>query len=377
MAQHTRKREQGPWRSEEYYRALIENAMDVITVLDADGAIRYASPAIERVLGYAPEQRVGKRIHAFIHPDDLAVIEAALSGALRTCCNSTTMEFRFRHQDGSWRILEATARNLLHNPAVNGIIVNSRDVTERRHAEETVRQKEAALVDSQAQLRALAARLLISQEEERGRIARELHDNLNQKLAFLVVEAEKLEQRLAAPSDLVRDGLRALARRAVDLSEDTHRMAHQLHPPVLDDLGLEPALRSYCADFSRLEGIPVRFSSQSLPESLPPEVALCVYRVAQEGLRNVSKHSRASHAAVKVVHKADAVWLSIIDSGIGFTPDVVRGRGGLGIASMEERVRLLNGSFLIESAPRKGTRIDVRIPLSRRTDENSPVTSGR
>ena len=115
MAQHTRKREQGPWRSEEYYRALIENAMDVITVLDADGAIRYASPAIERVLGYAPEQRVGKRIHAFIHPDDLAVIEAALSGALRNCCNSTTMEFRFRHQDGSWRILEATARNLLHN----------------------------------------------------------------------------------------------------------------------------------------------------------------------------------------------------------------------------------------------------------------------
>ncbi len=364
-------------RSEEYHRAVIENAMDIITVLEADGTIRSVSPAVKRVLGYAPEERAGKTIDELVHPDDLPAIKDALAEAFQGRRDSATMEYRCLHKDGSWRLLEATARNLLQDPAVNGIVINTRDVTERQRAEEVLRQKEAALRDSHAQLRALAARLLTGQEEEWSRIARELHDDLNQKLAFLVVEAERLEQRLSQSPDLVRDGLHSLQSRAVDLSEDVRRLAHQLHPAALDDLGLEPALRSYCAEFSRLAGIPVKYSCRGLPESLPPETALCLYRVAQEGFSNIAKHSRAPRAAVTLAGAAGAMRLSITDSGIGFDANAVKGQGGLGIPSMEERVRLVNGSIQIESAPGKGTRITVQVPLLRRTDETPSPASSR
>jgi PAS domain S-box-containing protein len=368
--------EQRLQRSEEYYRALIENAMDIVAVLEADGTVRYASPAVERVLGYAPAERPGKTIDAFVHPDDLPALKKALSEALQGRRHSAAIEYRYRHKDGSWRVIESAARNLLNDPAVNGIVVNSRDVTERRRAEEALRQKEAELRDNQLQLRALAARLLTGQDEEWSRIARELHDDLNQKLAFLAVDVEMLEKQLPESPTPVRERLRSLQHRAVELSEDVRRMAHRLHPAVLDDLGLDPALRSYCAEFSALAGIPVKFSCPKISESLPPDVALCLYRVAQEGLQNIAKHSRASRATVTLAGAADVIDLSIADSGVGFSADAVRGKGGLGLVSMEERVRLVNGSLMIESAPGKGTRIKVRVPLPRRTDETPPAASG-
>lgn len=348
-----------------------------MTVIEADGSIRYASPAVRRVLGYAPEERPGKKIGDFVHPDDLPVIQAAMTEALASRRRSAILEFRYRHRDGTWRLLEGTATNLLQDPAVHGIVVNSRDVTERRMAEEALRQKEAALRASQAQLRALTARLLTSQEEERSRIARELHDDLNQKLAFLAVEAERLEQRLEESPEMAAEGLRSLQRSAIELSEDVRRMAHQLHPAVLDDLGLEPALRAYCAAFSRLEGIAVRFTCRNAPGTLPPDVALCLYRVAQEALRNAAKHARAPRASVTMTGAAQAIRLSVTDSGAGFIPDMAKGKGGLGIASMEERVRLVNGSMRITSAPGKGTRIEVHVPLPWRPDETSSPASGR
>jgi signal transduction histidine kinase len=300
-----------------------------------------------------------------------------LAEALQGRRASATLEYRCKRKDGSWRLLECTARNLLQDPAVNGIVVNIRDITERRRVEDSLRQKEADLLDSQAQHRALTARLLTSQEEERSRIARELHDDLNQKLAFLAVDAEMLEQRLSESPDVIRERLRSFQHRAAELSEDVRRMAHQLHPTVLDDLGLEPALRSYCAEFSRLAGIPVKFSCQGVSESLPPEVALCLYRVAQEGLRNIAKHSRASRTAVTLFGAAETIRLSITDSGIGFSRDTVKSKGGLGIASMEERVRLVSGDMLIESKPGKGTRITVHVPLPRRNDETPSPASSR
>lgn len=232
------------------------------------------------------------------------------------------------------------------------------DATERERAGQA-----AALRESQAQLRALTARLLTTQETEWCRIARELHDDLTQKLAFLAVEAEMLEQRLSESPDSVRDRLHSLQRRAVEISEDVRRLAQRLHPAVLDDLGLEPALRSHCAEFSSLMGIPVKFSCQIPCESLPPEIALCLYRITQEALHNIAKHSQASRAAVTLSAAGDAIQLSITDAGLGFNPDEVRAKGGLGMASMEERTRLVNGSIWIESAPNKGTRIRVQVPL--------------
>lgn len=350
-------------QSQEYCRTVIDHSMDIVSVLEADGTIRTASAAVERILGYTPEESAGVNIAERVHPDDLPAIRAALSGALEGSRESATVEYRYRHKDGSWRLLETTARNLLRHPAVHGIVLNTRDVTERRRAEDALRQKERDLRDSEAQLRSLTARLITSQEEETSRIARELHDDLNQKLAFLAVEAEMIERRLPESPDAVREGLRSLERRVVEISEDVRRMAQQLHPAVLDDLGLEPALRSYCAGFARLSGIAVRFSSRNIAAAPPPDIALCLYRVAQEALRNTAKHSGARRAIVTLTGGSGAIRLSVSDAGGGFDPESARGRGGLGIASMEERVRLVRGSIRIESQAGKGTRIRVQVPV--------------
>jgi PAS domain S-box-containing protein len=319
--------------------------------------------AAERVLGYTPAERAGINIAERVHPEDLPAIRAVLAEALEGHRESATVEYRYRHKDGSWRLLETTARNLLRNPAVRGIVLNTRDVTERRRSEDSLRRKERDLRDSQAQLRALAARLITSQEEEASRLARELHDDLNQKLAFLAVEAEMIERRLPESANAVREGMRSLARRAVEVSEDVRRIAQQLHPAVLDDLGLEPALRSHCAAFARMSGIAVRFSSRGVGQPPPPDVALCLYRVAQEALRNTAKHSGAPRASVMLTGGSGAIRLSISDPGSGFDPGDARGRGGLGITSMEERVRLAGGSIRVESQSGKGTRIRVHVPL--------------
>ena len=141
-------------------------------------------------------------------------------------------------------------------------------------------------------------------------------------------------------------------------------MAYELHPSILDHLGLAVALRSYCLEFSRREGIPIRFLARRLPESIPQEPATCLYRLTQEALRNAARHARTERVTVSLSGSGGGLELSIRDTGVGFDPALVKGRGGLGILSMEERVRLVNGAFAVHSRPGRGTRIEVRVPLA-------------
>jgi signal transduction histidine kinase len=222
------------------------------------------------------------------------------------------------------------------------------------------------------ELRQLTATLLQVQEEERRRLSCELHDDLNQKLAVLVMEVDALERQAAhtlapgvgaeAPAGgaALRAALRALRGRVVELSDDVRGLAYRLHPSILDHLGLAIALQSYVEEFAKREKIRVTFTHRQVPESLPPEVATCLYRVAQEGLRNVAKHARASRAAMTLWMGSNALHLSIKDSGVGFNPGE---RRGLGLISMQERVRALNGTLAIRSKPGDGTQVDVRVPV--------------
>jgi PAS domain S-box-containing protein len=353
-------------QSEEHYRSLIENALDLITILDADGTVRYVSPSVERVLGYTREERVGMSTFDLIHPDDRAGVQEVIAREGPTPASSARLEFRVRHKDGSWRFLEGVGRNLLHNPAVAGIVVNSRDITQRKQAEEALRHHEAELQQSQEELRRLTAGLFAAQEEERRRVSRELHDDLSQKLAMLVVEVETMERALPESADLICNALRSLRERADGITDDVRRIAHQLHPSILEHLGLVAALRRYCSDFSRQAGIRVRFTHRNVPEDVPQEIALCLYRVTQESLRNAAKHSGHTRASVSLTGTEDRLHLSISDRGVGFDPNLVKGKGGLGIVSMEERVRLAAGIVSIKSRPGDGARIDVQVPLTGR-----------
>ena len=235
------------------------------------------------------------------------------------------------------------------------------DVTEARQAESAIHQTEI-LRQSQEQLRTLTAGLVEAQEEERRRVSQELHDDISQRLAALSIQAAVLHQAHGISPDELRCKLGELQKQMEALSEDLRRTARNLHPFTLTHLGLGEALRSYCAEFSNLRQFKVRFTARTLPGTIPPGVALCVYRVVQEALGNVSKHSGAARAEVSISGNNNALRVAIRDDGHGFDLDDAKGKG-LGLISMEERVRHLGGTFSISPTPGDGTRIEIRIPL--------------
>jgi two-component system, NarL family, sensor kinase len=234
----------------------------------------------------------------------------------------------------------------------------------RKRADEALQAREQSLRQTREVLRELAAKLLHAQEEERRRIAREMHDDWTQRLAVLCIDLAKLEKHLGSPESAL-PFLRTMQSQLVNLSEDVHALSRQLHPAILDDLGLVEALRSECANFCRRERIAVSYRPDAVPTSVPKDVLLCVYRVAQEALRNIAKHAAVKEAGVCLVVTATELVLRVQDEGVGFDPKGRPGHPGLGLSSMEERVRLIQGKLVFTSALGKGTTVEARIPLAR------------
>ena len=207
-------------------------------------------------------------------------------------------------------------------------------------------ETESALIRSRGELRDLAASLLNAQESERRRISRELHDDLSQKVAKLQFDIEILEQKVPfADTDDAKKKLRDLRDQTGTLANDLRRVAHGLHPSSLDHLGLTVALRSYTEEFSRSAAMQVQFTSRNVPRGVSTEVASCLYRIVQEALRNVGKHANSAKVEITLSGKSNRVDLSIRDNGEGFDIEAVRAKGGLGLISMQERVRLVQGQF--------------------------------
>jgi signal transduction histidine kinase len=209
----------------------------------------------------------------------------------------------------------------------------------------------------------LSRQLIGAQEKERTRIARELHDDLNQRLALLSLELERLGREPPNSVDEFRQRTHELRTSIWLISADIHRIAYQLHPSKLDILGLVAALRGLCNEISTHQQLRVEFTNCNVPESLSKDVELCLFRIVQEALSNVIKHSGAREARVQVIGSAQAIQLRITDAGAGFDIEAVKKRGGLGLISMRERLRLVGGEISIKSRPSHGTQIDVQIPL--------------
>jgi signal transduction histidine kinase/ABC-type uncharacterized transport system substrate-binding protein len=236
------------------------------------------------------------------------------------------------------------------------------------HALERQRAVVAAL-ESNAQIRDLAGRLMSAQEEERRRIARDLHDDANQELAALSIALSALGRRLppdSAPG--LREEVARLQGRAVALAEGIRLLSHELHPGVLQHVGVAVAVRSYCREFARTHGLPVNFRAEGDLESVPADVGLCLYRVVQEALGNVAKHAAASEAHVTMERAGPDVILAITDDGSGFDQAAARSRRGLGLLSLDERARLLGGRLTIDTKPQRGTELRIVIPITEAED---------
>jgi two-component system NarL family sensor kinase len=244
---------------------------------------------------------------------------------------------------------------------VNQTLLN--EISEHVETEQSLRASEHALATSRQELQDLAARLLTAQEEERRRISRDLHDDINQRLAMLVVQVESLDSTLPPSAHSCSKELRSIQDRLTELSDDVRHLAYQFHPSILDDLGLTVALQRLlddCATRSNLQG---SFEFHPAPKPLPQKISTVLYRIAQECLANVMKHARATRVVVSLSSTTETVTLKIEDNGVGFdTQSVIEGRRGLGLVSMTERVRLVQGTFTIESIPLQGTRLHISVP---------------
>jgi signal transduction histidine kinase len=228
----------------------------------------------------------------------------------------------------------------------------------RRRAEERLLLREADLRTSFAELRAVGGRLVVAQEAERARLARELHDNVSQQAATLILELELL---LAVPQQDVEAALPQAVDRARELAGSLRGLSHRLHPGRLQMLGLVPALRGLQRELSRPGGV-IDFTHGELPTTLPQDITLSLFRVAQEALQNALKHGHPSRISMELRHVDASLVLTIEDDGAGFDVDDAFG-AGLGLVSMRERLELINGTLSIHSRPRAGTSVVSVVPL--------------
>jgi len=217
----------------------------------------------------------------------------------------------------------------------------------------------------------LSGMVIHAQEKERSRLAAELHDDFGQRLALLIVGLEDAAESLPPSAVEIKHKLDELIASAGDLGDDLHTLSHRLHSATLDKLGLVTGLRALCEEFTARHGIVVSFSSDGVPRDIQSDVALCLFRIAQEGLQNIKKHSGASRAEVNLRQVQDSLRLRVSDEGKGFDPENMKRQAGLGLRSMEGRAHLLGGRLRILSDQGKGTRIDAIVPLEPQRDRES------
>lgn len=210
-------------------------------------------------------------------------------------------------------------------------------------------------------------RLVDSEEKERTRIARDLHDDIGQRLALLLIKLEQLQQNSSGLPAEVCDGMAELHTKTFEIATDIQALSHELHSSKLEYLGLERAMENFCAEFGQQQKCEIHFRSYDLPRPLPLNISVSLFRVLQQALRNVATHSGAANSKVELFGKTDAIYLVVRDSGIGFNPTAAMKGTGLGLISMRERMKLVNGTLSIDSQAHHGATIRARVPLPPRS----------
>jgi len=322
-----------------------------------DYGATFISENVTPLFGYVPEDflRDPGFWLARVHPEDRSRLLAEIEERASTGRWST--EYRFLHADGRYRyVLDSAVAVQDESGDAVEYVGHMVDITSEKQAEAHRLERE--------KLQLFAEALLTAQEAERKRISRELHDDLNQRLATLILEIGLLQRDLPC-TEVCRQELGNLKSHVAGISDDMRRIALQLHSAGLEHFGLLAALEQECAMISERTGLRIGFKAKSAPEALPESVSTCLYRVAQECLRNVITHSRAKRATVTLECAAGEIRLCVQDRGVGFDPEEARARNSLGLISMNERLRQVGGTLVIDSAVGRGTRVDARVPLQR------------
>lgn len=337
-----------------FLRKIVDACAAGVAVLDELGTVLYVSPA----WGAFAEQDLAAK-HTDSKNSYLGIYNSSAGGAnalaedIQRILTGSEREFHKEYSstgdDGPTWFLMHAARLDLSGTSHFRVLVTRENVTRHRQAEEALRN--------------LGGRLINAQEEERSRVARELHDDLNQQVAIMSIQLEQLRQKIPKGRHDLTALVSGLWAKAQEISSEIHRLSYRLHPAKLDHLGLAAAIKSLCDELSECREIKIEFRQQGFPAVLSREVTLCVFRIAQESLHNVIRHSGAHDAQVVLRRSSKSVHLHVSDTGCGFDMQTSRTKNGLGFISMRERLRLVSGRISIRSQPFAGTQIDIVVPI--------------
>ena len=335
--------------SEERFRLVANTAPVLIWMSGPDKLCNYFNQSWVEFTGRSIEEQLGNGWAEGVHPEDLeACLDTYTTAFDRR--ESFNMQYRLRRNDGEYRwVFYIGVPRFNPDGSFAGYIGSCIDVTERKMAEEALSK--------------LSGRLIDAQDEERKRIAREIHDDYNQRLAVLAIDLETLEEDIGDSSAKVGPRLRKVWNAICELGADLHSLSHSLHSSTLESLGLVAGVKVFVEEFAAQQQIQVDFTHENVPRDVAQDVALCLFRVVQEGLRNVKRHSGTNRAEVRVEGSGEKLHLSVVDQGRGFDVNNCSVRVGIGIRGMEERLRSLGGKLEITSHPMQGTRIDALVPL--------------
>jgi PAS domain S-box-containing protein len=342
-----RKTEAELIRSEEKFSKSFRQSPLAISIASTkDGRYIDINETFEQLTGWCRDEVIGRSpldINLWVDPHQRSLFIKRLLAE----SNLRDVEVKIRRKDGQIRTTLGSAELIEVNGKPCALSVYA-DVTERKRAEEA--------------LASLSGRLIETQDEERKRIAREIHDDYSQRIAMLALDLEDLAENVGDSGETSQK-FHELFDRVSELGADLHSLSHRLHSSTLESLGLLAGLEAFCKEFAAQQGVHVEFVYKNIPHGVPADAALCMFRITQEALRNIKKHSGANRAEVHLEQLDGMLHLSVSDCGRGFDSNKPPAEHGIGICSMEERLRLLGGKLEIQSRPMKGTRIDAWLPL--------------
>jgi PAS domain S-box-containing protein len=344
-----RRAEQSLRESEGRFRVLANSAPVMIQTSDADGlATDFNVPWLDFTgRGLAAER--GNGWLDGVHPDDLATAGETRRRAFEHR-EPYRMEYRHRRADGEYRwLLDSGQPRMTPDGAFAGFIGSAIDITDLKAARATLSN--------------LNRRLMEAQEQERSRLARELHDDVCQQMTMLALDVDHLGENIPETEADARQQARHLRDGVTALASHVSGISHRLHSSKLDLLGLAAAAGTFCREVSSRSGVIVEFTHESVPTTLPPDIAINLFRVLQEALSNAAKHSGASRCDVSLRGTNDQLQLAVRDEGKGFDTEAAQATSGLGLVSMQERLKLVNGCVAIESKPGAGTTVRATVPL--------------
>ena len=337
--------------SEQKFRSLVQNGSDLIFVIDEAGYVQYVSPTVKEIAGYEPEQLLGKQAFSFLHAEDLDDINNELQKVKTNTNTGTATTHRFLNSSGQWIWLESKGANLLHDSNVRGMVINSRDVTDRIRLQQKLDQE---LANRQKKI---TAAVIAAQESERSQLGQELHDNVNQVLTTVKLYNEMLAGDIGHREEILKKSTHYLQ----ICIDEIRSISKRLSAPTLGKISLTDSVHELVDSINITNKLSIHYTFKGFEgAAVSQEVHLTIYRIIQEQLNNIIKHAQAQNVFIEISNTPQHLLLVITDDGKGF--DSRQKRRGIGITNMITRAENSNGRLRIQTAPGKGCVVTVTLP---------------